>query len=293
MPVPFPYPAEVEAAMKFLYRSLRENDRRRYAAVEATRLGHGGLEYLAALLGCDPKSIRHGQRDMNELGRRQPQGGKEQKLTRCGGNEVVTANDAGDTVVGVIDDDGELIGGCAVRFPGDEVPPDLFPAERDCAAKAVVERRDVADPKSPGERAAGECGSIGNRTTGTGAGVNRLGALGMRRARGLLNVGPRARARIDEFLRLEFLECGGVKRNALRLHDRTVVPIETEPTQVVDQLRRGAGFDARRIDILDAKHNPCTALSGHEPGDQIGASVAQMLSAGRRGREPRDERSIG
>jgi hypothetical protein len=68
MPVPFPYPTEVEANMKVLYRSLRENDRRRYAAVEAAKLGHGGLEYLASLLGCDPKSIRHGQLDMQHLG---------------------------------------------------------------------------------------------------------------------------------------------------------------------------------------------------------------------------------
>lgn len=73
MPVPFPYPTEVEAAMKVLYRSLRENDRRRYAAVEAAKLGHGGLEYVAALLDCDPKSIRQGQRDMHQLGQ-QPLG---------------------------------------------------------------------------------------------------------------------------------------------------------------------------------------------------------------------------
>jgi hypothetical protein len=68
MAVPFPYPTEVEAAMKVLYRSLRENDRRRYAAVEAAKLGHGGIDYLATLLGCDPKSIRHGQQDMEQLG---------------------------------------------------------------------------------------------------------------------------------------------------------------------------------------------------------------------------------
>src|SRR5437764_14028778 len=68
MPVSFPYPTEIEAAMKVLYRSLRENDRRRYAAVEAAKLGHGGLDYLAALLGCDPKSIRHGQQDMHQRG---------------------------------------------------------------------------------------------------------------------------------------------------------------------------------------------------------------------------------
>ncbi len=46
--------------MKRLYRSLRENDRRRYAAIEVTKLGHGGTEYIAALLGCDPKTIRQG-----------------------------------------------------------------------------------------------------------------------------------------------------------------------------------------------------------------------------------------
>jgi hypothetical protein len=47
-----------------LYLSLRENDRRRYAAVESTKLGHGGIEYISHLLGCDPKTIRQG---MSEL----------------------------------------------------------------------------------------------------------------------------------------------------------------------------------------------------------------------------------
>ena len=54
------YPPTVERMMKRLYRSLRENDRRRYAALEASRLGHGGTEYIARLLGCDPKTVRHG-----------------------------------------------------------------------------------------------------------------------------------------------------------------------------------------------------------------------------------------
>ena len=67
MAVTFPYPPDVELAMRVLYRSLRENDRRRYAAVEAAKLGHGGLDYLAALLGCDPKTIRRGQEDLQRL----------------------------------------------------------------------------------------------------------------------------------------------------------------------------------------------------------------------------------
>jgi hypothetical protein len=56
MPAAFPYPAEVEKAMQVMYRSLRENDRRRYAAIEVAKLGHGGTDYIAALLDCDPKT---------------------------------------------------------------------------------------------------------------------------------------------------------------------------------------------------------------------------------------------
>lgn len=54
------YSSTVERMMKRLYRSLRENDRRRYAAIEATKLGHGGIEYVARLLRCDPKTVRQG-----------------------------------------------------------------------------------------------------------------------------------------------------------------------------------------------------------------------------------------
>ena len=54
------YSAELEQQMSRLYRSLNERDRRRYAAVETAKLGHGGMEYISRLLGCDPKTIRQG-----------------------------------------------------------------------------------------------------------------------------------------------------------------------------------------------------------------------------------------
>lgn len=54
------YSPAVERKMKRLFDSLRENDQRRYAAVEATKLGHGGSEYTAHVLPCDPKTIRRG-----------------------------------------------------------------------------------------------------------------------------------------------------------------------------------------------------------------------------------------
>lgn len=62
-----PFPTEVEQVVKTMYLSLREKDRRRYAAVEAAKLGHGGIEYIAALLECDPKTIRQGRRDLDDL----------------------------------------------------------------------------------------------------------------------------------------------------------------------------------------------------------------------------------
>jgi hypothetical protein len=67
MSAAFPYSDEVEQAMKVMYRSLWENDRRRYAAVEAAKLPHGGVDYIADLLGCDPKTIRRGQQDLEDL----------------------------------------------------------------------------------------------------------------------------------------------------------------------------------------------------------------------------------
>jgi hypothetical protein len=60
------YRAEVEMRMKRLYVRLSEKDRRRYAAVEADKLGHGGFEYIAKLFEIDPKTIRQGLKDLEE-----------------------------------------------------------------------------------------------------------------------------------------------------------------------------------------------------------------------------------
>jgi hypothetical protein len=60
------YPAEVEQKMKQFADWLSEKDRRRYAAVEALKLGHGGVDYIARLLGCDPKTIRQGLQDLDQ-----------------------------------------------------------------------------------------------------------------------------------------------------------------------------------------------------------------------------------
>jgi len=55
-----PYSPEVEAFMRQTYASLSEKDRRFYAAIEAIKLGRGGITYVAKLFGCSRNTIKNG-----------------------------------------------------------------------------------------------------------------------------------------------------------------------------------------------------------------------------------------
>lgn len=61
------YSETVERHMRNFYESLSEKERRRYAAVEAEKLGYGGATYIAGLFGCDAKTIQHGAEDVDRL----------------------------------------------------------------------------------------------------------------------------------------------------------------------------------------------------------------------------------
>jgi len=54
------YTQDIEVKMQRHFSRLLENARRGYAAVEAAKLGHGGIEYVAALFSIDPKTVRRG-----------------------------------------------------------------------------------------------------------------------------------------------------------------------------------------------------------------------------------------
>ena len=49
-----------------LYRSLNEKDRRHYAAVEAQKLVHSGIKYIADLLGCSHQTIHTALSEMEK-----------------------------------------------------------------------------------------------------------------------------------------------------------------------------------------------------------------------------------
>ena len=54
------YDKSIELKMQRLFLMLSEKDRRRYAGIEAAKLGHGGIEYVSGLFDMDPKTVRRG-----------------------------------------------------------------------------------------------------------------------------------------------------------------------------------------------------------------------------------------
>ena len=77
------YPPEVEEHMRNCFTSLSEKDRRRYAAVEAVKLGHGGMTYLTHLFGCSAELIAHGLQDLHHL----PHDPAGKRIRRVGGGK--------------------------------------------------------------------------------------------------------------------------------------------------------------------------------------------------------------
>jgi hypothetical protein len=69
-----------------LYESLSEKDRRRYAAVEAKKLGFGGINYICLLFNCDDKTVKKGMLDLQDedslaqTGIRKPGGGRKKYI---------------------------------------------------------------------------------------------------------------------------------------------------------------------------------------------------------------------
>lgn len=86
-----PYPAEIESQMQRYYQSLSEKDRRRYAAIEAVKLGYGGQVYIRGLFGCHHNTLALGMSELEngtilEQERiRQPGGGRKSAFETIAG----------------------------------------------------------------------------------------------------------------------------------------------------------------------------------------------------------------
>lgn len=60
------YDQKTEELMRRYYGQLAEKEQRHYAALEAQKLGHGGKRYVGRLLGISQKTLRKGERELND-----------------------------------------------------------------------------------------------------------------------------------------------------------------------------------------------------------------------------------
>jgi len=62
------YGQEHEETMRLYFRSLPEDHRRRYAGIEALKIGLGGIAYIARVLGMSRRTIYTGIRELESMG---------------------------------------------------------------------------------------------------------------------------------------------------------------------------------------------------------------------------------
>ena len=65
--VKYPYAKEIEKLMVRTYNQFSEKEKRNYAAIEALKLGHGGIKYIAELFGLSTKTVRNGVRELKKM----------------------------------------------------------------------------------------------------------------------------------------------------------------------------------------------------------------------------------
>ena len=110
-------------------------------------------------------------------------------------------------------------------------------------------------------------------------------------ARPRLERRPRAVAAVDEALRTESLERGGIRSVVVGLPHRALVGREPEPRQVLQQVRLERRSRPDPIVVLDPKEDAAPLGTSQAPDEDRVRHVSEMEMAGRRRCEPRPRRS--
>jgi hypothetical protein len=115
------YDATHEETMRLYCCSLPEDHRRRYAAVEALKIGYGGVAYVARVLGMSRRTLYTGIRELEEMGdgdRDHPQrpSGEAERVRRRGGGRR-PMRDGEPQVVAILD---EVLEAHSAGSPTDE-----------------------------------------------------------------------------------------------------------------------------------------------------------------------------
>jgi hypothetical protein len=136
------YSPDIEQLLRQYYQSLSEKDRRRFAALEAIKLGHGGIRYIAQVLACDPQTVKDGMRELKQL----PDDPVGSRVRKPGGGRKKTEVKHTDLIQQVQDTIKDRIAGDPMRQDvvwTDLTPPEISTSLREravCAGPRIVRR---------------------------------------------------------------------------------------------------------------------------------------------------------
>ena len=206
--------------------------------------------------------------------------------------EVGAADDVGDGLVGVVEDDGEVIGHADVAAGEDDVA-DI--GQKCFGINGMVARMDgprlVEGEGAGGGESAGEVeadrvagAAVGHRAMPARAGINRrvFNAF-LWGAEGGPDVGAGAAAGVGEGGKSS--ERNGIAGYVLGLAQHRLGPGEAEPGEVLEDARLVFGAGAGGVKVFDSQEKLAAGGLGQIPGGQGREGVAEMQPPGRRGGE--------
>ena len=231
---------------------------------------------------------------MPEAGQRPAEGLVEQDVLGRGGDPLLGSDDVGDLHEVVVDDVGQMIGGEAVGLEQDLVV-DIVMGEDDGAAELVAEGGLALDGDFEADYAGAafglECGDLRGGEFAVRSVVTR-GELGgdLRAAHGVQLFGG-LEAAVGVAGCEQEIDVGAVDFGAFRLPVRTkgatdigtLVPLQAEPAEGVEDHLLGGGDEACAVGILDAQDELAAALAGVEEVEQADVCRADVRVAGGRG----------
>src|SRR5215813_13398865 len=136
------YSPDIEQLLRQYYQSLSEKDRRRFAALKAIKLGHGGIRYIAKVLACDPQTVKDGMRELQQL----PDDPAGSRVRKPGGGRKKTEVKQAALIQQVQDTIKDRIAGDPMRqdVVWTDLPPqeiaDRLQAQGVCAGPRIVRR---------------------------------------------------------------------------------------------------------------------------------------------------------
>lgn len=190
----------------------------------------------------------------------------------------LSAKDMGDVHGGVIDDDGEVVCGHTVGFADDKVLG-FVGWEDDVFAEDLVAEAVLLD----GHSEADDGGSVfGFELLDLIGGV--LGAAVEEGSFMFFGLGASCGEFVGGFPGLvgevpfdEVVDDGIVEMEALGLADEVgVIPMETEPVEVVEELATGLFGGASEVGVFDAEEELAAGVACEEPVEQSGAGPADV-----------------